>query len=284
MYRARPYIGIVGIKNADEAIEVSKLIQKMDYKKSGHMIQMGVQVTPLVVNGVASKGIGIRSSEGLGEVADIFECTREILGDVFNVVHYSERDKSNLVQRIGEIFDTSGIFSTSLCRAIQLNGYLDDIRVDDLARIKKHYYQLKIIMQINHQFVNSSNAYGVVHKLLQISRFIDYVLIDSSGGAEMPMSINKSINLAKAIRNEIRNLGIGFSGGFNGENSYFNILKLRQLLKNKDFSVDAESGLRDGVGDGCGDDNLNIGKVKRYVADTLAAFGKDSNILNNLKK
>ncbi len=271
MYRMRPYIGIVGIKNADEAIEVSKLIQKMDYKKSGHMIQIGVQVTPFVINGAISKGIGMRSSEGLGEVADIFECTREILGDVFNVVHYSEKDKSNLVQRVGEIFDTSGIFSTSLCRAIQLNGYLDDIRVDDLARIKKHYHQLKIIMQIDHQFVNSSNVYGVVHKLLQISRFIDYVVIDSSRGAEMPMSINKSINLAKAIRNDIRNLGIGFAGGFNGENSYFNILKLRQLLKSKDFSVDS-------------DDSLNIDKAERYIANTLAAFGKNSDILNGSRK
>lgn len=286
--KAYPYIGAVGIKNREEAIAVAEIIKDLNYRKAGYFMQIGVQVTPRVINDI-SKESNRRLPDNLTEVADIFECTREILGDVFNVVHYSERDKTKIVDRIEQIFDKTGIFSAGLCKAVQLNGYLNEIKVNDLERIKKNYHQMKIIMQINSEMMRIYDCNGtteILKKILSISRFIDYVLIDPSGGEGRKMSIWKSVKLAKAIKREVpySNLGVGFAGGMDWDNVNFTVLKIRQLLQNKNFSIDAESGLRDRVSDGYGNDDLNIEKVEHYLRNALAAFDRESYFFSSFKK
>lgn len=284
--KAYPYIGAVGIKNREEAIAVAEIIKDLNYRRAGYFMQIGVQVTPRVINDV-SKESNRRLPDNLTEVADIFECTREILGDVFNVVHYSERDKTKIVDRIEQIFDKTGIFSAGLCRAVQLNGYLNEIKVNDLERIKKNYHQLKIIMQINSEMMKIlefNGAATILSRLRSISRFIDYVLIDPSGGEGRKIKVWKSIVLAKMIKKEIPDLGVGFAGGLDWDNVNFTVLKIRQLLQSKNFSIDAESGLRDRVGDGYGNDDFNIEKAEHYLRNALAAFERESYFFSSFKK
>lgn len=284
--KAYPYVGAVGIRNRDEAVAVAEIMKNLNYRRAGYFMQVGVQVTPRVIND-APKESNRRLPDNLGEVVDIFECTREILGDVLNVVHYSERDKTKIVERVEQIFDKTGIFSTNLCRAIQLNGYLNEIKIGDLERIKKNYHQLKIIMQINSDMMRICDCDGtseIVRKLLSISRFIDYVLIDPSSGEGRKMKIWKSVKLAKGIKKEIPGLGIGFAGGLDWDNVNFTVLKIRQLFGSKNFSIDSETGLRDRVGDGYGNDDLNIEKVEQYLRNALMAFGRESYLFSSFKK
>lgn len=270
-----PYIGLVGIKNIDEVLAVSQITQKFAALNSGPIVQIGVQINRKVIEGLDFEG-NLRLPSDMKEVRSIFEHTKKFIPNVFNVAHYSEKDKSRIIQRILQVFEETDIYSDKLCQAVQLNGYLGDIELKTLKSIKNKYPDLAIIMQINHNLIgdfSDSNIEFILNNLKWLSDFIGYCLIDCSGGEGRPMNLAKNVYLALRIKHYLPDLAIGFAGGLNGENALFLVSRIADMLKSDNFSVDAESGLRNRLGDGYGNDIFNRGKAKIFFEESLLAFG-----------
>ena len=270
-----PYIGFVGIKNLDEVLAVSQITQKFAALNFGPMIQVGVQINKKVIEGLDFEN-NLRLSSDMKEVRSIFEYTKRFIPNVFNVAHYSEKDKSKIIQRILHIFGETGIYFDKLCQAVQLDGYLGDIEPKTLRSIKNKYPDLAIIMQVNRNLIgdfSDSNIDFILNNLKWLSDFIGYCLIDCSGGEGRPMNLAKNVYLALRIRHHLPDLAIGFSGGLNGENAFFIVSRLMRMLKSDNFSIDAESGLRNKLGDGYGNDIFNKEKIRGFFRESLKAFG-----------
>lgn len=273
-----PYIGIVGIKNVEEVVAVSQVVNGFSASNSERIIQVGVQVDDKVVDGLNFEGaIGnLRLPFDLDQVRMVFEYADQFMPNVFNVVHYSEEDKSRLSERIFAIFDKTGLYSDGLCRAIQLNGYLGEIDLKIIRSIKNKFSNLTIIMQVDSRMIGGHSDESIdriVNKLNYLSDYVGYALIDASGGRGEPMNIIKSVSLAQRIRRKIPSLAIGFAGGLDGNNVLFIISRIIELFKDKSFSIDAESGLRDKLGKGYGEDVFNRMKARLFFNQALKAFG-----------
>lgn len=270
-----PYIGLVGVKNLDEVLSVSQIAQKFAALNSGPIVQIGVQINRKVIEWLDFEG-NLKLPSDMKEVRSIFEHTKKFIPNVFNVAHYSEKDKSKIIQRILQIFEETGIYSDKLCQAIQLNGYLGDIELKTLKSIKNKYPDLVIIMQINRELIgdfSDDKIDFILNNLKWLSDFVGYCLIDCSGGEGRPMNLAKNVYLALRIRHHLPDLAIGFAGGLNGDNALFLVSRIADMLKSDNFSIDAESGLRNRLGDGYGNDIFNKEKAKKFFEESLSAFG-----------
>lgn len=277
----KPYIGIVGIKSVEEVVAVSQITSGFSASNSGRLVQMGVQVNGKVVDGLNKEGVlsNLRLPTDLAEVRTIFEYADQFMPNVLNVVHYSEKEKGRLAERVTAIFDGTGIYSDDLCRTIQLNGYLGEIDLKMVRFLKNKFSNLTIIMQVDGGMIGNfsdENVERVMSNLFYLSDYIGYALIDASGGRGLPMNVAKSVMLAQKIRAKMPNMGIGFAGGLNGDNARFMVSRLIEMFKDDHFSVDAESGLRNKMGTGYGEDIFDKVKARMFFEQTLRAFGHET--------
>ncbi len=265
----RPYIGIVGIKNIDEGLITARIINAiLGKRKILHQPQIGVQVTDRTLRGEVSES---RRNPKVIEIPDIFAATLGVREDIFNVVHYTAKDPEFIYDSVCKIFQLGDMYGRGISRGLQLNGNFGKVTPEIISRIKIEYPELKVILQIQGDALVLMNNVQIVDELKKFNGLVDHTLIDPSGGKGQEMNVPAGIKLAKGII-ENTSVGAALAGGLN----FFNVGKivheLRAGLGTDNFSIDAEGGLRDKIGEGYGNDDFNPRKAEDYFQNAVRAF------------
>jgi phosphoribosylanthranilate isomerase len=144
------------------------------------------------------------------------------------------------------------------CNAIQLNMEYPPVKYfEDL----KEKHNLKTIFQIEAQMFEDPAK--MREKMQPYAKFMDYVIIDQSMGAGIPIDPK----ISKAVAREVHSLnaGVVFAGGFNAKR----VADIGDLIREFDASIDAEGQLmKDHV------DELDHKKVKDYVSAAISVMQK----------
>jgi phosphoribosylanthranilate isomerase len=154
---------------------------------------------------------------------------------------------------------------------IQLNGVFGTITPEVLAGIRAKYPRLEIILQIHQKALDSMLVKEIIAKLKDFDELVDCVLIDPSGGRGEEMDVAHAGILGNLILNHTL-ISVGFAGGLKGDNVGRIVGELRRRLGTSNFSIDAEGGLRDRVGEGYGNDKFNAVKAYKYFQNATEAF------------
>ncbi len=265
----KPYIGIVGIKNIEEGLVTARIID--DILADGnilHQPQIGVQVTDRTLRGEITES---RRNPKVVEIPDIFTSILGVRNDIFNVVHYTAKDSAFIHDSVCKIFQLGDMYEKNICRGLQLNGNFGKVTPEIISRIKASYPELKIILQIPGEALTAMSGAQVIGELVKFNGLADYTLIDPSGGRGQEMNVQSGIQLAEGIM-ENTFVGAALAGGLNFSNVGRVIRELREGLGTNNFSIDAEGGLRDKVGEGYGNDDFNPKKAEDYFRNAVRAF------------
>lgn len=265
----RPYIGIVGIKNIEEGLITARIINAVLADRNIlHQPQIGVQVTDRTLRGEITES---RRNPKVAEIPDIFSAILGVRKYIFNVVHYTAKDPAFIYDSVCKIFQLGDMYEKNICRGLQLNGNFGKVTPEIIFRIKAEYPELKIILQIPGEALRAMSVDQVVGELVKFNDLVDYTLIDPSGGRGQEMNVQSGIQLAERIM-ENTSVGAALAGGLNFSNVERIVMELRQGLGTADFSIDAEGGLRDKVGEGYGNDDFNPRKAEDYFRNAVRAF------------
>lgn len=254
----KPYIGITGAVNINEANNLVKEFYETGYDlNSPHLPMLGYLVSYKTLKGEETK------NKRYVKFNDLREILLETKDRAFNMIHYYSRENSSLAEQVNLMFNK--IYHQGLCRALQLNVDLPDR--NELKFIKKDFEDIQIVFQASKN-VLKLGIKDILSELKKYGSSIDYVLIDSSGGSGRNFEINGSLDLYKEIKSKLPNLIVGFAGGFNPENVFERSKELTERIGSSNFSIDAESGLRDKLSNDYGDDILNIEKVRKFLKNS----------------
>lgn len=246
---AIPYVGITGLTSAEESIQVLNIFNNEGFPTETYDIMVGALVNPKT----------LRFEKSSKKRYPLFEDVPEILGVVdgsFTTIHYGS-DGKNLFEDASKILDFKKIYETNICKGLQLNIPWPD--VNEIKRIKDDYPEIKLILPIDGNSINSKNDSELSGLLAPYSEYLNYVLIDPSGGKKISFDMNRSLGLCNEINREYPELTVGFAGGFDGLNVRS---RLDTIAKNvvRKCCIDTEGGVRND------DDTLNFEKVSGYVS------------------
>ncbi|MBI2035688.1 MAG: hypothetical protein HYT12_03330 [Candidatus Liptonbacteria bacterium] len=266
-----PYIGIVGVKNIEEAISASASIHYvLNNFPISHRGQVGVQVTTRTLRGEKTES---KRNPVVTDIPEIFRAALATRDDIFTAVHFTTREYPALYDSVCKIFDMENMYADNICRGLQLNMQFGNLHYGMMEKIRIRYPELQIIMQLHRTALETMSHGAIVFGLKSYNNCIDYVLIDPSGGRGEELVPASCVSLAERIQ-EHNDLAIGFAGGFNQFNVARLVEEISGWLGSNDFSIDAESGLRNKLGVGYGNDTYSPKKALAFFHNAAATFMK----------
>jgi hypothetical protein len=254
--KSKDYVAVSGISSLDEAKNVLKLIRITGFDmQTTHVPMLGFQVS--------WKSLDFGFSEGnkrippLKELPSLLDAVKD---NVFPTIHYYTKRPDSLVQEVGTILERDGIYNSGLVGGLQINGVFP--APYKIKILKDIYPELKIVLQIS---PSTDSMQQLAKKLANDYKELDYVILDPSYGKGIEFDTPQIASAYRALRDNGVESSIVFAGGMNGNNVKSKLDHLERIVGSKEFSIDAEGGLRDKVGEGYGNDTLNLGKVARYL-------------------
>jgi phosphoribosylanthranilate isomerase len=275
--RAKSFVGIAGVSTLGEAERVAMLLRNSKFSllsENDHTSMLGFQVS--------SKSMKYGFSEGNSRVPRTNQLSvilRELALETRLAIHYYTRTPETLVQEIERVFalpetsrqETGNIYNSMLVDSLQLNG--DWPTRDQISEITASYPDVSIILQVSPKVTEGLTPMQVAEKIKgDHPDGVDYLILDPSRGRGIAFDMKQAMTTFEAIRSLGINSEIVFAGGFTGENVQERVAELRKELGHKKFSIDAEGGLRDKVGEGYGNDILNLQKVAAYLRGASEAL------------
>ena len=182
-------------------------------------------------------------------LCDVKELMHNMPDKSLRTIHWCDggwRNRENAWKGIEEAINSAG----GECNAIQLNMAYPLV---DFFKTLKEKYNFKTIFQIEAQMFEDPKE--MAKKMQPYKNFVDYVIIDQSMGAGIP--IDPAVS--KAVAKEMQGLGLGvvFAGGLCKDN----VVEIADMIKEFEASVDEEGRLMNPAG------SLDHGKVKDYVRE-----------------
>ena len=270
MSQTLPYIGIVGTASVSEARDVGRIFRE-HLPLEGLVVtgSLGVQVTD---NSLSSKKDNLRCPN-INDIPLMFREIKIIYPPTFTTVHFSTKLPKEIFQSVSAIMSVGDMYKNHLCDGVQLNGNPARISVEDLAKIKLTFPDLKIILQIPEYVMQKKSTEDIVNLIKIRQQYIDYALIDPSGGRSKLMNVKESVYLANAISRAAMDVEIVLAGGFTPKNAFrlFRTIRKRFCIFQY-VSVDVEGGVRDRVGPGYGNDVFNSIKARTFFENIISAY------------
>ena len=256
--KAKPYVGITGVANQLEVDNVIKEFEDSGYTlKSRHLPMLGFLVSLKTLNGQETSN---RRYPKFKNLRHLVERTKN---KVSPMVHYNSGEKTTLSEQLDKLFYS--LYHDNLCKAVQLNIIYPDIK--EIIKTKAKMPYLRIVFQISNSMIEGKTSKQLAKSIKGYNNLVDYVLIDPSGGKGREFDLEHSVDIYNELKENFPNLTVGFVGGFRGENVVSRVKDIMDRIKNDDFCIDAEGGLRDKISDDYGDDLLNMNKVKKYLQE-----------------
>lgn len=271
--RAEPYIGIVGMSSISEMRDATLTIfNAMDkYIAVPHMGQVGVQVTDRTLQGE------LTHNWRCPKVVDISAMFREALAikdDLFTVIHYTTKAPEVLFESVRKLFSNGDMYRDCLVGGLQLNGGFARTLPIELEKIHTAYPDVRIIQQLPHHMLYGMSADEIMKGIGLREKYLSYVLIDPSSGIGREMDVSFGIALAGWLL-QGTGLAVGLAGGLRSENVGRMVRMIAAGLGMKDFSIDAEGGLRDKIDDeDYGHDLFNPDKADTYFLAAVREFAQ----------
>jgi phosphoribosylanthranilate isomerase len=180
--------------------------------------------------------------------------------DVLNLIHYSTDEPEVLMDEMFRAQEAAG----QNCHGFQLNVPWPAKKTLMSYKKAAFFTSKVIVLQCGKQALLQCDfsANKIAKRVKEYDGLIDYVLVDPSGGLghrfDTPFARRCFEELEK-----LSTLGFGIAGGLKVDN----LRRLQPLIRQfSDFSIDAESGLRDQ------DDNLDTETAGAYLKEAYAEF------------
>lgn len=263
------YIGITGITKKVEIDILSSFLSE-NYKlepNHNYQIMLGILVSYKILDGENNnKERYVKKSE----LHELCKYAKE--KGFFTIIHYNSHNNF-CYGEINQIIKEHSL--KDQIHGLQLN--VSQPHPHLYLMLKTEYPQYKLIYSLNKNFFTKNNQLldeeTIQDRIMKqfsslMSSYIDYVLIDLSMGTGIPLNIEFSSNIFKWIREENKNIEIGFAGGFSDENIGTILKSLSNDCGSKEFSIDAESKLRSKH------DYLIFDKVFVYLNEAKAFFNE----------
>lgn len=172
-----------------------------------------------------------------------------------------------LVQEVGRILEYENLYNAKLVDGIQINMVLP--QPHQIKILKDIYPELKIAIET---VPDENSVKQLTPKLVKDYAKVDYIVLDPSHGRGKEFDMGQIIASYKILRDGGFESEVVFAGGFNGDNVRNRVIQLKDIVGSKNFSIDATGGLRDKVGEGYGNDTLNLNKLESYLRGASEVF------------
>jgi len=180
-------------------------------------------------------------------------------------LHYYTKDFSTIIDDLDILLNKNKL--SNFVTMLQFNTKTP-IDVDILRDIKNEYNQRIIFkVPVEEEGVNIIEKKDyTLDQLVQLVEergdYIDYAMYDPSHGTGTEMDLNKATAFGKEMKKLHKNIVL--AGGFNPKNIEASLDRIILEL-GQEFSIDAEGGLRDKLGEGYGNDKFNPDKAGMYL-------------------
>lgn len=225
-----PYTGITGVMAKEDVRAVLDARSPWSKRK----IMIGVLASSKTINGeLNGQPDRYPTPEQMGS---IFEDHSKAL----NLVHFSTKDPGVLFEDMVKAFTLAGPY----CHGLQLNIAWPDSKAIEHFRIKA--YPATIVLQIGARAFETieHSPQKLADKIdKEYKYFIDYVLLDPSGGMGKPLDPEDLRGYLRALGEKEMSVGLGVAGGLSPSTLYDLLFPLATDFP--DLSIDVETGVRD---------------------------------------
>lgn len=250
MMNNKPYIGVTGFMTNKEVESVLSIFPE----NSNRILMAGVLAsTTTVMSERPSK------FNGRYPVIDDIEGIFTSHPRVFNAIHFHDKTRDDI-----QIFDQMQMLTLKggkYFHGFQLNIKWPNPEI--LRSYRSAHPKKKIILQVGggaFKDVNQDPATMAKKIKNDYGNWIDYVLIDPSGGEGKKFDIQMALLCLRALETTCDpKIGFGIAGGLCHDN--VNELLLPVITEFPNVSIDAEGKLRDSDNG----DVLNVGRTLQYV-------------------
>lgn len=225
-----PYIGITGFTNRHDVREVLEAKSPWLMRK----IMVGILASSRTINGETNSHPNRYPTPG--QMGNIFEDHPNAL----NLVHFSTKNREGLFEEMVRAFNLAGPY----CHGLQLNIAWPDPSV--LGFFKTKAYPVTIVLQIGagaFEMIGHSPQRLADKIEKEYKHFIDYILLDPSGGTGKPFVPEKMRRYLQALEMKQMPIGLGVAGGVSP--STLNPLVAPLVKEFHNLSFDVETEVRD---------------------------------------
>ncbi len=236
---AKQYIGVTGITTIED-------VENMTNALDGHLGMYGILMSQKTLQGLPRRG-------RYANKEDIHYLMEKMPENSLRTIHWCGKELDS------RFLENAMHISEGLCNAIQLNMPYPSIK--ELGKFTENHNH-KIIFQIEDCMFEEPKE--MAKKIVPYVPFIDYAIIDQSGGKGIPINAEMS----RAVANELEklDLGIVFAGGLDAQR----VPEIAGLIRDYHASIDAEGHLMNM------EDHLDNSKVTNYIkAGIKAVYDKN---------
>ena len=178
-------------------------------------------------------------------------------------MHYNTKEPNSITDQLFWLMDVAG----PNCDGVQLNMVWPD--ADAIYQFRKRYESKKIVLQVGGRAFKAvgNNPFRLAMRVYYYRDFVDYVLLDPSGGTGTAFDTEQMM----AYLRSLRDLGLEKYMGFvvAGGLSPTTLNLVEPLIPEfPDLSTDVETGVRDV------NDNLDLNVAREYVRGAYSIFTK----------
>jgi hypothetical protein len=183
----------------------------------------------------------------------------------FNVIHFNSADPDKLL--FTQLMAMVGMYHGHL--EARLNGFQLNVcwpGLEHLEQFRKFTQgkYLRLILQLGEKALAEASTRGaLVCKLREYREFVDYMLIDGSGGTGKRLDTNFCLERIRAVRDAGLTIGMGVAGGLSAETLHLVAPIIEEF---PETSIDAEDRLRNL------EDSLNVRAAAQYVLEALKLY------------
>lgn len=245
----KPYIGVTGVFTADE---INHLLQTVPATAT-RPLMAGVLVSSKTLAGMTNKYP--RRFPPVEKIPSIF-CGQS---RALRLIHYSTDEPETLARQLLRLSRIAGPY---------LDGFQLNVAWPSALEIEKFWERYgghRMVLQIGAPALAAvgNDPAACASRVAEYEPFITDVLVDPSGGKDIPLDPAAVRAYLDAIRRQCPSLGLGTAGGL-GSRALSLVEPL--LSDSPDLSLDAEGGLRDA------DDDLNLSAAREYLQRAYRLF------------
>ncbi|MDE1854889.1 MAG: hypothetical protein KGH57_01025 [Candidatus Micrarchaeota archaeon] len=229
--------------------------------------------TPMLGLQASQKTLRFGFSEGNRRVPhrdDIPEILCAVEEEVFPTLHYYTKEPALLVSELDTLLSIRSIYDRGLVGGVQINKVWPT--PEQVSEIRSRFPKLKITLQMSSSVTGGMTGEQVADRLAKEYADVEYIILDQSGGKGIEFDMSESVSAYLTFRARGVKSNIVIAGGLDGSNVRRKITAIQSGVDSLDFSIDAEGGLRDRVGEGYGNDVLNPAYVQSYLEGASERF------------
>ncbi len=246
----KPYVGVTGFKTREGIEKAAKSFKENSFDKGSHLAMFGFLVSYK----------GMQQPWKAGRTAPAASMVSELASHVpkwgLAMMHYHTPHYDYMHLGVKRLFKKFGdMYGQGICSAVQLN--VDWPRINQLDLIKNDFPQMQIVLQFPKRATKGMTMDDILGRAKSYDEFVDYALIDPSGGKGKEFEISEGIDFMNRLYDVMPTTVIGIAGGFFGDNVEARVRKIRADYP-ADFCIDAEGKLME-------DRKLVAEKVEGYI-------------------